>query len=369
MNALPPSPPDSRAHIEARLRLARADFTLDVDLHLPAQGVTALFGPSGCGKTTCLRSIAGLERAKGRVAVGQHIWQDDASQQWVPTHQRALGYVFQEASLFAHLSVQKNIDYGLKRTPAERRKLSQEHAVELLGIGHLLLRMPSTLSGGERQRVAIARALATSPQVLLMDEPLAALDAQRKAEVLPYLEQLQRHGQIPVIYVSHSMDEVARLAQHLVLLRAGQVVAAGPLTELLTLLELPLAQGDPASSVVHATVQSHDGADHLSTLAFDGGQLHLVMARPREVGSQVQLRVQARDVSLSLTYPEASSILNIMPTQVLGLREDGPGQAMVSLQAGQTRILARITQHSVNALQLQAGMQVFAQIKGMALLD
>ena len=355
--------------ISAQLKLKRPDFALDVDLQLPGHGVTALFGPSGCGKTTCLRSLAGLERAQGRVTVNQAVWQDDASQQWLPTHRRALGYVFQEASLFPHLSVQRNIDYGLKRTPAARRKVSQERAVELLGIGHLMDRMPATLSGGERQRVAIARALATSPEVLLMDEPLAALDAQRKAEVLPYLDQLQRHLHIPVIYVSHSLDEVARLAQHMVLLDAGQVLAQGAVTELLSRLDMPLAHGDIASSVVHATVQSHDAADHLSTLAFDGGQLQLVMARPREVGRQVQLRVQARDVSLSLGRTEGSSILNILPAQVLDLREDGPGQVMVSLQAGNTRLLARITQHSARALQLQAGKQLFAQIKGMALLD
>ncbi|EHN65936.1 molybdenum ABC transporter ATP-binding protein [Comamonas testosteroni] len=355
--------------ITAQLRLSRPDFELDVDLQLPGHGVTALFGPSGCGKTTCLRSLAGLERAQGRVTVNQTVWQDDASRQWLPTHQRALGYVFQEASLFPHLSVQRNIDYGLKRTPQERRKVSKERAVELLGIAHLMDRMPATLSGGERQRVAIARALATSPEVLLMDEPLAALDAQRKAEVLPYLEQLQRRLRIPVIYVSHSMDEVARLAQHMVLLGAGKVLAQGSVTELLSSLDLPLAHGDVASSVVHAAVHDHDAADHLSTLIFDGGRLQLVMARPRELGSQVPLRVQARDVSLSLLRPEGSSILNILPVQVLGLREDGPGQVMVSLQAGGTQLLARITQHSAKALQLQAGMPVYAQIKGMALLD
>ncbi|CAM4181913.1 molybdenum ABC transporter ATP-binding protein [Comamonas aquatilis] len=355
--------------IAARLQLQRTDFELNVDLELPGQGVTALFGPSGCGKTSCLRSLAGLERALGRVAVNEALWQDDASGHWLPTYQRALGYVFQEASLFAHLSVQKNIDYGMKRTPVERRQVSKERAVELLGIGHLMDRMPATLSGGERQRVAIARALATSPQVLLMDEPLAALDAQRKAEVLPYLEQLQRHLQIPIVYVSHSMDEVARLAQHLVLLESGRVVAQGPLTALLSRLDLPLTQGDLASSVIHATVQTHDMVDYLSTLSFDGGQLQLVMARPRPIGSQVQLRVQARDVSLSLTRAEGSSILNILPCQVLDLREDGPGQVMVSLQKGSARLLARITRHSCKALQLQAGKQVFAQIKGMALLD
>ena len=366
------------AQIQAQLQVSRADFRLDVDLQLPGHGVTALFGPSGCGKTTCLRSLAGLERARGRVVVNGKVWQDDADRQWLPTHQRALGYVFQEASLFAHLSVQRNIDYGMKRTPVARRKVSKEQAIELLGIAHLMDRMPSTLSGGERQRVAIARALATSPEVLLMDEPLAALDAQRKAEVLPYLEQLQRSLQLPIIYVSHSMDEVARLAQHMVLMRDGLAVAQGPVTELLSSLDLPLSQGDLAAAVLPATVQAHDSSDCLSTLSFAGGQLQLVLAAPRPVGSSVQLRVQARDVSLSLYRPEGSSILNILPVHILGLREDGPGQVMVSVQAtGATdqgtnqgaRLLARITQHSAKVLHLQPGMQVFAQIKGMALLD
>ncbi len=357
------------AEILATLALARADFRLDVRLQLPGRGVTALFGPSGCGKTTCLRSLAGLERARGRVVVNGAVWQDDEAGRWLPTHRRALGYVFQEASLFAHLSVRRNIDYGLKRTPAARRKVSQDQAVALLGIGHLMDRMPSTLSGGERQRVAIARALATSPQVLLMDEPLAALDAQRKAEVLPYLDQLRRELDIPVVYVSHSIDEVARLARHMVLLDTGRIVAAGPTDQLLARLDLPLSAGDTAAAVVHARALHHDPATHLGTLQFDGGQLRMVMAAPRPAGEPVQLRVQARDVSLSLKRPEDSSILNILPATVCGMREDGPGQAMVSLQLGQARLLARITAHSARQLAIAPGLHVFAQIKGMALLD
>lgn len=357
------------AEILATLALARADFRLDVRLRLPGRGVTALFGPSGCGKTTCLRSLAGLERARGRVVVNGAVWQDDDAGRWLPTHQRALGYVFQEASLFAHLSVRRNIDYGLKRTPAARRKVSQDQAVALLGIGHLMDRMPSTLSGGERQRVAIARALATSPQVLLMDEPLAALDAQRKAEVLPYLDQLRRELDIPVVYVSHSIDEVARLARHMVLLDTGRIVAAGPTDQLLARLDLPLSAGDTAAAVVHARALHHDPATHLGTLQFDGGQLRMVMATPRPVEEPVQLRVQARDVSLSLKHPEDSSILNILPATVCDTREDGPGQVMVSLQLGQARLLARITAHSARQLAIAPGLHVFAQIKGMALLD
>ena len=221
--------------IEARLQLQRRDFRLDVDLQLPGHGVTALFGPSGCGKTTLLRLLAGLERAQGRVAVGDDVWQDGAH--FVPPHQRPLGYVIQEAALFPHLDVQANLAYGARRSATP---LALAPVIELLGIGHLMARRVTTLSGGERQRVAIARALATGPRLLLMDEPLAALDAARKAEILPYLERLQRELALPIVYVTHAMDEVTRLADHLVLLDAGRVMAAGPLAELLTRTDLPL---------------------------------------------------------------------------------------------------------------------------------
>ena len=365
MNA--PRPHDRS--IAARLQLQRADFALDVDLQLPGQGVTALFGPSGCGKTTLLRSIAGLERARGAVTVNGDTWQDDATHHWLPTHQRALGYVFQEASLFPHLTAEANIRYGLRRTPAARQRVALEQVIDLLGIAPLLPRKPSTLSGGERQRVAIARALATSPRVLLMDEPLSALDAQRKAEVLPYLDRLQAHLDIPILYVSHSLDEVARLASHLVLLRAGQVVAQGDTAELLARLDLPLAHGDTAAAVVPATVLQHNANDHLTTAQFDGGQLRLVGTQVRAPGTAVRLRIQARDVSVALTPPSDSSILNVLPVHIAAIQPDASGHAMLQLQAGATTLLARLSQHSVQQLQLQPGQAVFAQVKGVALLD
>ena len=358
------------AQITALLTLVRAGFTLDVHLELPGRGVTALFGPSGCGKTTCLRAIAGLERARpGRVVVNGDVWQDDAQRIWRATHERALGYVFQEASLFDHLSVRGNIDYGLKRTPAARRKVALEQAVELLGIGHLMDRTPGALSGGERQRVAMARALATSPRLLLMDEPLAALDAQRKAEVLPYLERLHRSLDIPVLYVSHAIDEVARLAAYMVLLEDGRVRAHGATHELIARLDLPLAQGDTAATVVECTVLQHDAHDHIATVAFSGGQLLMVIPQARRVGDQLRLRVQARDVSLALTVPSDTSILNIVPAVVVALKEDSPGQLMVALDAGSTRLLARVTQRSAQALALGPGKEVFAQIKGIAIVN
>ncbi|HEY1392919.1 MAG TPA: molybdenum ABC transporter ATP-binding protein, partial [Methylibium sp.] len=205
------------------LRLARPGFALELDCILPGGGVTALFGPSGCGKTTVLRALAGLERAKGRVVVNGEVWQDDASKAFVPTHRRAIGYVIQEPTLFPHLDVRRNLVYGLRRIPPQQRRIGMDRALSLLGIGHLLDRAPSSLSGGERQRVAIARALLTSPQLLLMDEPLAALDAARKAEILPYLERLHVELRMPIVYVTHSMEEVARLVDHLVLMESGRV--------------------------------------------------------------------------------------------------------------------------------------------------
>jgi len=210
--------------IQARFRIEHPGFALALDLHLPGRGVTALFGHSGSGKTSCLRCFAGLDRPRdGYLRVNGELWQDSASGQFLAPHQRPIGYVFQDANLFPHLSVRRNLAFGQQRIAAASRRVALEQALELLGIEHLLQRMPASLSGGERQRVAIARALLTSPRLLLMDEPLASLDLKRKQEVLPYLERLHQELEIPVLYVSHAPDEVARLADHLVLLENGQV--------------------------------------------------------------------------------------------------------------------------------------------------
>ena len=368
--------------IAARLRLQRRDFTLDVDLQLPGQGVTALFGPSGCGKTTLLRALAGLERAAGRVALGNAVWQDDAQRRFTPPHQRPLGYVIQEAALFPHLSVQANLDYGRKRAGAQQgcgdsapaQAFALDAVVALLGIGALMDRRPATLSGGERQRVAIARALATAPRLLLMDEPLAALDAPRKAEILPYLERLHRALALPIVYVTHAMDEVARLADHLVLLEAGRVRAAGPLAELLARPDLPLARQDDAGVVLSARVDSHDHAYGLTRVAFDGGALWVgeTGAAP---GDTVRARVLARDVSVARQPPLESSVLNVLPVVLETLQADH-GTALLRLRLGPpaqdgavpTWLLARITRRSAEALALQPGDALFAQVKGVALM-
>ncbi|MFJ7567713.1 molybdenum ABC transporter ATP-binding protein [Herminiimonas sp. NPDC097707] len=355
-------------HIKARFKVDYKAFALTVDLALPGRGITALFGASGSGKTTCLRVIAGLERAADvYLEVNGEVWQDDARNIFLPTHQRPLGYVFQEASLFAHLNVQRNLEYGMRRIAKSARHVSLDHAVSLLDICHLLQRKPDKLSGGERQRVAIARALATSPRILLMDEPLAALDAKRKAEIMPYLERLHDELDIPVLYVSHSADEVARLADHLVLLETGKVIASGATQDLLTRLDLDVAHGDAASALVTATISAHDPDYLLSSATFSGGQL-LLPQQSATIGQQVRIRVQARDVSLSLAPQRDSSILNIVAATVTELSDDAAGQVMVGLDAKGTRLLARITRKSCVAMELAPGKSLYAQIKGIAIL-
>ena len=354
--------------IKAIFKRALGNFSIDVELLLPGQGVSAIFGPSGSGKTTLLRCVAGLEHAPGGyLSVNGEIWQNDARRVFKPVHKRSLGYVSQAANLFAHLSVQGNLDYGLQRIPKAQRKVSLIQVVELLGIDKLLDRKPGTLSGGESQRVAIARALATSPQLLLMDEPLAALDVQRKAEVLPYLERLHTELSIPVLYVSHAPDEVARLADHLVLLDQGRVIASGATRELLTRLDLPLAHGDAAAAIIDAVVTRVEPGYHLSHAEFAGGQISLLNPA-LQIGQRVRVRIQARDVSLTLERQQGTSVLNIFAARVTAISNDSPGQVMVSLDACGATLLARITQKSLDSLDLQTGSPVFVQVKGVAVL-
>lgn len=357
--------------IEVRLQLNYPGFALKVDLKLPGRGVTALYGHSGSGKTTCLRCIAGLERAEdGFVQINDQVWQDSRNGLFVPPHKRALGYVFQEASLFPHLSVRANLEFGFKRIARQQRRVDMAHATELLGIAHLLERHPQHLSGGERQRIGIARALLTSPQLLLMDEPLAALDSKRKSEILPYLERLHDELDIPVLYVSHAQDEVARLADHIVLLSDGQALASGPIGETLARLDLPMALGDDAGVVINGSVSAYDAHYHLLTLQLPDSALSMRVAHaPLALGKQLRIKVQARDVSLSLQAQEPSSILNRLPVTVTEeISADNNAHVLVRLDVGGTPLLARITRFSRDQLQLHPGQALWAQIKAVAVL-
>jgi molybdate transport system ATP-binding protein len=368
--------------IDASLRLQRAGFVLDVALKLPARGVSALFGPSGCGKTSVLRALAGLERATGHVRIDDEAWQDDARGIFVPTHRRALGYVIQEATLFEHLNVRANLEYGQRRIAPQARRIALDHGVDLLGIGALMTRRPGTLSGGERQRVAIARALATSPRLLLMDEPLAALDAARKAEVLPYLERSSAELSIPIVLVSHAVDEVARLADHLVLLEQGRVVADGPLAEVMARLDLPTARGDGAGVVHPAVVTQRDATWRLARLRVGSASAGFDVWAPDHglaEGSAARVRLLARDVSVSRERVDGSSIGNQLAATVDAVVDDEhPGLALVRVRVGVAGggasergglpIVARLTRRSAHALELAPGQPVWVHVKTVALM-
>jgi len=353
--------------ITACFKLNFPAFSLDVDLRLPGRGVTALFGHSGSGKTTLLRCIAGLDRADGRLSINGERWQEDDI--FLPTHKRPLGYVFQEASLFSHLSVLHNLQYGMKRVHQKGLKASLEHSIELLGISHLLDRKPNRLSGGERQRVAIARALAVAPRILLMDEPLAALDLARKQEILPFLEKLRDGLEIPVLYVTHSPDEVARLADHLVVIADGKAVASGSLTETLARLDLPIRLGEETGVVLKARIVERDSRWSLARAEFPGGSLW-VKDIGLTTGHSIRLRVLARDVSLAWEKQSNSSILNLLPAVVTELGDGGhPAVRLVRVQVGESFVLSRVTSRSVHALDLEVGKSIWVQIKSVAIIE
>lgn len=357
---------DAKGIIRARFRLAYPDFALAVDLRLPACGISAFFGPSGSGKTTLLRCIAGLEkRAYGLLRVDDEVWQEGGF--FLPTHQRSLGYVFQEASLLPHLSVRGNLEFGLKRTPRSLRKVHLDQVVDLLGLSRLIDRTrPSALSGGEQQRVAIARALLASPRLLLMDEPLSSLDSPSKQEILPYLERLHGSLDIPVLYVSHSLDEVTRLADHVVLMEAGGVVASDTLDAIQSRLDLPLAHVDDAGTMIDAYVAEHDETYHLSRLGFAGGQLWVSRVHSA-IGSRVRSRILARDVSIATAKPQGTSIANILAARIVQIEDEGKDRVSLRLLVGESStLLSRITRRSRDQLGLAVGREVYAQVKSVA---
>lgn len=360
--------------IEAAFRGSLGAFSLDVRFSAPMRGVTALFGASGSGKTTILRCVAGLQRLAGRLVVGDELWHDDASATFRPPHRRPIGYVFQEASLFPHLSVRNNLLFGARRAaPGDPAAIDFGAAVELLGIGHLLERSPTSLSGGERQRVAVGRALLSRPRLLLMDEPLSSLDRIAKEEILPYFEALHRTLSVPVLYVSHDIAEIERLADTLVLIEGGRVVASGALVALEANPALPLLRAPDAAVTLEGEVVDFDEAYGLTTLSVRGHRI-IVPGRRGRTGTSHRLRIAASDVSFARSRAVDSTVLNALQARILSIEPQDDQRTQVNVVAGLGEngdgpsIVGRVTRRSLEALDLKAGTLVYAQIKSVALV-
>lgn len=355
--------------LEANFKMDYPGFNLDVELTLPAKGVTVVFGPSGSGKTTLLRCLSGLERApSGTLKLAGQVWQDDGI--FIPIHQRKVGLVFQESRLFPHLSIQQNLLYGYQRTQSVERNLHLDEVVEVLGLAALLKRTPDKLSGGEKQRVAIGRALLTSPKLLLMDEPLASLDMQRKAEIIPFIKRIEDEFKTPIIYVTHSVDEVLQLVDTMVILQAGKVANFGPVQEVFSDVRLRQVLGEEQlGAVLETSVAGHDEEFELTRLDFMGQTLN-VPKQNIPVGQKLRVHIHSKDVSLSTAPPEGTtSVLNILQAKVakIGTLEPKGYSVDIELDAGRP-ILATITRKSLSNLNLKPGQPVFAHIKAIKMV-
>lgn len=355
-----------QAGLALRCELQRKDFSLNVDLVIPTSGITGIFGESGSGKTTLLRCIAGLEAAaSGRLVVDGEVWHDAATGISLSVQARQIGYVFQEPRLFPHLNVRRNLEYGRDRTTVADKRVDFGQIVELLGLRHLLHRAPTELSGGEAQRVAIGRALLRAPRIVFMDEPLAGLERARKDEILPFLDRLQLELSVPIVYVSHSIDEVCRLCDYLVVMQSGRVLATGDLQSMLVRMDLPILNGEEAGAVIQGSVSAYDSDYDLTQLDFSGGKLQ-IPGRHQAPGSDLRIRVRANDVSLCRDKPEQSTILNIIPATIERIQPDRGPVALVRLRVGTDTLLARITRRSCDKLSLKEGDSVMAQIKAVS---
>lgn len=363
--------------IQAQVLLHRPGFTLDAQLQLPGHGITVLHGPSGCGKTTLLHAIAGLVRAPhSRITVHGHVWQDGATGQWLAPHQRAIGYVFQDGRLFPHLNVAGNLRYAQdriasSRTPAQR--IALDDVIDLLNLGPLMQRDCHNLSGGERQRVAIARALASSPRLLLLDEPLAALDAARKAEIMPYLDQVQHQLHLPMLMVTHAPDEVIRLASTIALMEQGRITACAPAPALLARLDTPWAHSPHAATVWTGTVEQHDARTHTTSVRSAAGILHAVNDQPLAPGSRVRLHLRARDTSVSwgADHPPAphhhTSALSTLPATITAWTDAHAGLCTVELQVNGMTLLTHLNQRCVQTQHLTVGANVLVHLHHITL--
>lgn len=356
------------ASIQARFKGTIENFHVDTQFTVPSNGITALFGPSGCGKTTILRCIAGLNRLNGIFQFNDDIWQDNHT--FRPTYKRPIAYVFQEADLFPHLNVRQNLTFGNKRLKTQETGPTYDDIISLLGLTPLLDRSPQFLSGGERQRVAIGRALLTSPKLLLMDEPLSGLDRSAKDEIILYLEGLHEALKIPILFVSHDVSEVERLADHIILMDNGRILAQGPLLDMLSDPSLPLSAAEEAATVLEGRVSSFDPQDHLTALEIEGATLY-VPGYIGRAGDKRRLRISATDISLSPTQPSKTTILNVLEATITSVNPMKDGKVTLFLTVGGmtgSRLVSRITHRSFRSFQFAPGQNVFAQIKGVSMV-
>ncbi len=361
---------ESKINLDLRLERSASQssgFSLIVKSDISSSGITAIFGGSGSGKTTLLRCIAGLEKqCEGSVSVNGVMWQGPSF--FMPPHERPIGYVFQEASLFTHQTARQNLEYAIKRSGNKSMSERFDLVVETMGIASLLARRPHQLSGGERQRVAIARSLLIDPQLLLMDEPLASLDEDRKHEILPYLEKLKTDFNLPILYVSHSMAEVARLADRALVIESGSVIAEGSLKEVFSRIDKPALATKNTGVVLYGNIVEKDPKWQLSRVHCSGGDLW-VSEGDDPLGADVRIQVLARDVSLTRSVHDDSSILNRIPVEVLEIAaDDSLAVALVRLKFGDDYLVARVTRKSCHQLQLSVGDRLWAQIKSAAVL-
>lgn len=353
--------------LSIKVNFIRQDFMLDIDADLPLMGVTALFGRSGCGKTTLLRVIAGLERVPGATVIFKNkTWQQ--GKHFLPLSQRRIGLVFQEASLLPHLSVRSNLEYGYRRTPIEQRRLEMDNVVEMLDIGDLLERSVDRLSGGQCQRIALGRALLSSPDLLLLDEPLAALDSQSKREIMPFLSNLAQQVRVPIILITHAPDEVERLADHVAFMYQGHIEQIETLREAIARPGSPLFDEEGPVAVLEGHLKP---MDKRGLQAFENGDVCLLLGGPeQQAGPAKRLRVLARDVSLALDEPTGLSILNHLPVIIERIDPVSAGRVTLACRLADGQLLlAQITPWSLLQLKLITGQRVYALIKSVALLE
>lgn len=340
-------------------------FDLDVSFSLPSRGVSALFGQSGCGKTTILRCLAGLTHVNGHMTVDGDVWQDET--RFLKPYERPIGYVFQDANLFDHLDVQANLRFGLKRVGAGQGPAFDE-VVDLMGLAPLLKRKTTQLSGGEKQRVAIGRALLNAPRLLLMDEPLSALDRFSKDEIIPYLERLNSRFAFPIVFISHDTDEVERLADHLIIMEQGRIRAQGALADVLSDPTLFIAKSTKTASLVEGRIVDFDPQDQISTLSTSAGPLY-VPAYVDEPGALRRVRIAATDISLAIEKPSATTILNVFQAKILSISAIDDSRINVVLKMGEDRVIARISLKSLKAFGFYEGQSVYAQVKGVSMVE